>query len=178
MKQLSIFDLQPKKRTSEKILEAICSMDNSLGSRVGSIFRHMEIAEEEIASAMSRFPDIASAINDKCFMLCFTPTIMTDKGDIVYRAFCREIIERFALGRSTDEATDAEMLCLILEATWKSPLTHNASSAAYILFSKIFDTTITEKIIRENDGPILTEEYRGAAQEIIDVGKRKYRRYL
>jgi len=177
MIQSSMFDIlkqmQPK---DKKIIDVINDFNPTFSREISRVFHFMEICEDEISKGMERHPDKAQEIWANCFMLLRTPEILSDKGDSVYRAFCSEIIDRFANNQNTEKPTKAEILCIVMEATWKSPLTQNASAAAFKLFSELFGKIPNSDYIFKDEGQIFVEEWKGAADEIISWAEKRYTR--
>ena len=101
-------------------------------------FRRMDLAEEEIAAAKERHPEQAEELH-AAFGLLFPPAWARDKT-IIYRAWCREILERVASGEPVDAyPTDVELLVALSEMSQKMPFNGVGLCLASRLFAKRVD---------------------------------------
>ena len=129
-------------------------------NRIRSAFEKMEIAERLIAAAKKKHPGRAEALHEAFGILC-PPEILRDKADKLYEHYCNELLERIAQGGDTTKGTKAEALCVLLEASLKSPLQRDHTALIDSLFREIIgklpDNTEAER-----------ESYPGARQEILD----------
>ena len=103
-----------------------------------SIFRRMEIAEEEIAAARG------TTEMDQDDPLWQAFQILGGNGDermnteFVYRAHCRELLERVKNGQDTRPATDAEISCAIAGASMAAPLPSPLVGLQARVFKRVF----------------------------------------
>ena len=83
-----------------------------VGARIGGVFDLMTVAEEELALASQ--PPL--------FHVLVPPSNMVGLAPGVYRAHCRELIERYRTGYDLTWGTDAEALCALSEMSLRAPL--------------------------------------------------------
>jgi len=103
-------------------------------NRINNAFRCMEIAEEEILKAQARHPEQAAAINDKGFMLCCPPPLLQNLGDDLYRAHCKELLDRLATGGDVRQGTLAEAAIMLSRASLEAPL----ARAAFLAYARAY----------------------------------------
>lgn len=100
-----------------------------LGGGLSGLFGCMEWAEEEIAKARARHPRHADRIYHSFLLL--TPTHQLMRAEFVYRAHCRELLDRVAAGEDTRPGTAAEVCCAISAVSLASPL-RSAAAGLYM----------------------------------------------
>jgi hypothetical protein len=100
---------------------------------IESLFGAMEWAENEIQAAQRRHPGAADAIWHSFRLLTPVHPLM-NRSEPLYRAYCREILDRVAAGGDTRPGTAAEICCVASEASEKAPLT----SPAFGLYARAF----------------------------------------
>jgi hypothetical protein len=88
------------------------------------LFLNMEWAEEEITTAQERHPAAAERL-DRSFRL-LTPTHSLMSTEAVYRAHCRELLDRVARGEDTRPGTAAECCLALHDTSLKVPLKTSA----------------------------------------------------
>ncbi|QFZ20540.1 hypothetical protein [Saccharothrix syringae] len=95
---------------------------------VGASFDSMQWAEEEIETARRRHPAHADRIHHSFLLLSANPdlTRLAD-SETVYRAHCRELLDRVAAGADTRPGTAAEVCCALLHTSLLTPLTSAAT---------------------------------------------------
>lgn len=132
------------------------------GGPIKQAFHLMGIAEEEIAAGQRRHPSKAKEIHKAAFM-AVQPyhKEFWRAPDNVYRAHCREIIDRVAAGAKLEIATDAEILYGLYSACQKAPPGDHFSLLYQRLFIKIFPD---QKIIK-NDS-LFRESWPQAVEEM------------
>jgi hypothetical protein len=96
---------------------------------LAGIFERMDIAEEEITLAQKRHPDASDRLYHSFTLLI--PTHERMEYEPVYRAHCRELLDRVAAGGDTRIGTAAEMCCTLYDVSLIAPL---RSSAAGLYF--------------------------------------------
>jgi hypothetical protein len=99
----------------------------ALPINVTRAFERMGVAEEELAKHKLQ-------AHPKAFMHVCPPSTMTDKGLEVYRAHVIELCARIINQQPVEPATDAEILCVILDAATRAPLRSHIVQAAERLF--------------------------------------------
>jgi hypothetical protein len=99
---------------------------------LAGIFERMDIAEEEITRAQQRHPK-TSETSDRLYhsFKLLVPTHERMEYEPVYRAHCREILNRVAAGTDTRIGTAAEVCCTLHDVSLIAPL---RSSAAGLYF--------------------------------------------
>jgi hypothetical protein len=138
-----------------------------LTSKFAGIFEMMEAAEEEIAEAIDRHPMKRDIIWNS-FTILQPSEILRDLSMQVYRAHCKELLERVAIGVDTRPGTKAEVLGAISNLSTVAPL---KSDVAYLMQKIMVD------VFGYNPaGDIsLYESYKGASDEICsDMQKKLY----
>jgi hypothetical protein len=98
---------------------------------ISGVFKRMEIAEQEIAAAQERHPQKADLLWE-CFAMCKPPDLLNDKSDVMYRAHCRELLERVAAGENVAEPTNAELMAAFSVVSLATPLTDAATFASEV----------------------------------------------
>lgn len=150
-----------------QILQAIQSLDsgNSFWGRVSALFDKMEIAENEIAKAKERYPEDAERLHD-CFKLMCPSAPLSDRPDKLYRAHCRELLERVHNNIDARPGTAAEVLAIM--STWS--LEHMPDHNAVALMGRLFAQVFPEQDAY-NDAPL--EMWKGAADELYSKLQKK-----
>jgi hypothetical protein len=126
---------------------------NPLQSLVGEIqsaFALMEHAEDEICRAMKRHPTHADRIWHSFSLL--PPTLGRLHTEIVYRAHCRELLNRVAIGEDTRTATAAECCVALMETSLAVPLSTTAMGLYMRLwtYAKLPDLGFRDRDPREH----------------------------
>ena len=128
------------------------------------------IAEEEIAAAMLKAPESAEALNGS--FLCLQPShIIRGLSDELYRAYCKELLERVVDGVPLDIATKAEVLVALSATSLRAPLNRNALALYEKLFGEIFGEQYFNDVM-DGDYPA-QPDYPGAEQEVlVDITRK------
>ncbi len=153
-------------RDVESTLEEV--LGKGLLETLGGVFDRMEIAEEEIERAKSRWPERRDEIHG-AFHLLVPTTVLGEAPDLLYRRHVREVLERVAEARDPDRATDSECLAALRATSLVAPLRHDAFVAYARLFSKLFP----EEARRLGADLSGTESYSGAVEELLEGLRRK-----
>jgi hypothetical protein len=144
---------------------------------ISGIFKRMDIAEEEIEAAQERHPEKADLLWE-CFAMCKPPELLGDKSDSLYRAHCRELLERVVAGEDVAEPTDAELMAAFSVVSLATPLTDAATFAYVQLFQSVFDdrppdlAKVMDKITNGLD-MAMGESIRHEASVLIDGLRRR-----
>lgn len=109
---------------------------NDTENELSGVFESLEWSEEEIAAAMRRHPDQADTIWHSFSLL--TPTHDLMVTEFVYRAHCRELLDRVAAGEDTRPGTAVEVCCVCYEASQRAPLTSPATGLYMRMWSQAF----------------------------------------
>lgn len=136
-------------------------------------FEFMEVAEDEIAAAKERHP-LQAPVLHKCF-ITLRPhgDLFRGKGDILYRAHCRELLDRVAEGGDFQEATKAELCAILCELSFNAPLEQNAAA----LYMRVFRDLFPDKAFADDDY-LYQGSWAGAVEELEGKFRRKLRREL
>jgi len=123
---------------------------HSLLAVAETTFSMMEIAESEIELAQYRHgekpvvrDETGKVISPKgrlwrSFRLLVPTGEMSDRAEFVYRAHCAQILDRVAAREDTREATDAEMMLALGQASLAAPLKASAAGLYLRLFTRAF----------------------------------------
>jgi hypothetical protein len=144
---------------------------------ISGIFKRMDIAEQEIAAAQERYPEKADLLWE-CFAMCKPPDLLDGKADVMYRAHCRELLERVAEGEDVAEPTNAELMAAFSLVSPATPLTDAATFAYVQLFRSVFDdipSDLAEVLDKIANGLDMAkgESIRHEANVLIDGLKRR-----
>lgn len=123
-----------------------------LKAKLTSVFDLMGIAEEEIEAAQKRFGEPVGK-GDGPIWNSFTllmPTHPDMKAESLYRAHCRELLDRVGRGEDTRPATHAEMIFALSEASLRAPL-DNGATGLYLKLGMECFPEITSRILKEID---------------------------
>ncbi|MDT7785570.1 MAG: hypothetical protein QOF58_3989 [Pseudonocardiales bacterium] len=100
--------------------------EDILGPQITGLFDCMEWAEDEIHAAQLRYPWQADRIWHVGFML-LRPTNERLKFELVYRAHCRELLDRVAADQDTRPGTAAEICCALRDISLATPIRSSAA---------------------------------------------------
>jgi hypothetical protein len=131
----------------------------AMANTIKSAFERMRIAELFIARAMNKYPGRAGVLSQAFGILC-PPEILRDKHEKLYEHYCNELLERIAADGDTTFGTKAEALCVLLEASLKSPLQRDHTALIDTLYEEIFGKL-------PKDTKAEHESYPGAMDEIL-----------
>jgi hypothetical protein len=92
---------------------------------LAGIFEHMDIAEDEIATARRRHPDAGDRLYHSFSLLIATHERM--EYEPVYRSHCRELLDRVAAGEDTRPGTAAEVCCALHDVSLITPMRSSAA---------------------------------------------------
>ncbi len=107
------------------------------GRAIANAFRRMEVAEEEIRAAVARYPNRSSEI-DAAFGYLYPTAVLNELGDEVFRAHCREILERAAHGDDLERGTTAEVLAVLSRGSQVAHLSRIGTLLYMELFGRLF----------------------------------------
>ena len=137
---------------------------------IADAFRLILIAEEEITAAILKSPMSAEALNGA--FRCLQPShIFRGLHEKLYRAYCRELLERVIDGTSLDIATKAEVLVALSRTSLRAPLNRNALVLYEKLFAEVFGDEYLNYVM---DGyPPAQSDYPGSEQEVfVDITRK------
>jgi hypothetical protein len=104
-------------------------------NELGSIFAAIDWAEDEIAKARKRHPrkpELWATFD------LLRPTHDLMRTEFVYRAHCRELLERAAAGQDTRPGTDAEVALVCAGESEHAPLTEAATGLYFRVWARAF----------------------------------------
>ncbi len=104
------------------------------GRAIADAFRRMSIAEEEICAAKARHRRSAGRLHTAFRYLC-PPAALMGLDDRIYRAYCREILDRVAARENLKLGTAAEVIAALSRASLTAP----PSRVELLLYSELFD---------------------------------------
>ena len=107
------------------------------GRIIADTFRRMTIAEEEIRAAKARHPEKAAKL-DKAFRYLCPPALLNGLDDQLYRAHCKEILDREAKGEKLRRGTAAEVVAALSQGSQVAPLGRIETLLYTQLFEEIF----------------------------------------
>ncbi|UGT58839.1 hypothetical protein [Nocardia asteroides] len=139
---------------------------------LGPIFEQMSWCEEEIAAAQARHPERADEIWHSFRLLQPTNDLMAREP--VYRAHCREILDRVATGGDTRSATAIEVLMVMRETSLIAPLT----TAATGLYFRMWKAAGLPDIDPEGHAAADLTHYEAIAGAQIDEHETEVRRRI
>lgn len=142
-------------------------MPKGLANVIDTCFSDMEIAEQEIAKAQKRHPPKADVIWQS-FKYLMPSELLSPKTETLYRAHCREILDRVAEGQPIQPATYAELVCLFCATSLAAPLNQDGSAAYWHVFKTIFPNALDDVEYAPR------ESYPGRTLELIGEMQRKH----
>ncbi|UUV32155.1 hypothetical protein NQK81_01520 [Amycolatopsis roodepoortensis] len=98
---------------------------------IAQAFDLLRLAEDEIVQARSRHPLHNDLLHHSFSLLAPNFALERMRFEIVYRAHCRELLDRVAAGEDTRPGTAAEVCCAMYNTSLLSPLT-SAATGLYI----------------------------------------------
>ena len=148
----------------------LVSLIETMAPGFAATFQLVVIAEEEIAAAISRTPDYEDALNGS-FLRLQPSHIFRGLHEKLYRAYCRELLERVIDGTPLDIATKAEVLVALSRTSLRAPLNRNALVLYEKLFAEVFGDEYLNYVM---DGyPPAQSDYPGSEQEIfVDITRK------
>ncbi|MFE3105300.1 hypothetical protein [Nocardia tengchongensis] len=138
----------------------------------GNAFEQMRWGEEEIAAAQARHPARADELWHSFILLSPIHKLMSH--ELVYRAYCREILDRVATGKDTRRGTAIEVLLVMKETSLVAPL----STAAAGLYFRMWQAANMPDIDPEGNTADLTNYEAIAGREMDEMEAEVRRRIL
>lgn len=162
--------------TTAADLDALLAhLDNVLGGRffrdLAPSFKQWDWAAEEIQNAQKRHPQHADLLFHAFILLQPNDELDRMRFELVYRAHCRELLDRVAAGEDTRPGTAAEICCALLETSQLAPL----KSAAAGLYMRMWQAAGLPEI---PDLPEASHHYEALEKSTIDDHERFARRKL
>jgi len=142
----------------------------TLAELLDETFRRMDLAEEEIAAAMARRPEHGTALHGAFRALCPTQALR-GAGRALYRAHCRELLERVVAGDDLRPATTAELAALLSALSLEAPLDRPTTVLYWRVFTAIFPTEAAA--IRHEVGAVAADDYEQARARRLEARLRR-----
>ena len=133
----------PREDRAVRVLPAakLSALDSTLfddiGGLIDSVLERCILAEEEIEAAQRRHGEGDRGPLWNSFRLLRT-THERPWPNLVYRAHCRELLERVAAGIDTRPATDAEKISVLSTASQTAPLNSGAETLYLRIGTRLF----------------------------------------
>lgn len=110
-----------------------------------SNFRQMEWADDEVERAQERHGETGKGPIYQAFpsLACISQPYM--EPEIIFRAHCREILDRVAAGQDTRPGTDSEILGVLVDASLTIPLAPHLVCLYFRLVTKLFPPDLIEE---------------------------------
>lgn len=137
-------------------IESMSELIQGVTDDLAGLFGQMEWAEDEIAHASQRHPTEADLLFHSFRLLTPTHHLMTT--EFVYRAHCRELLERVIAGQDTRPGTASEICCACCEASQLAPFTSPAAGLYLRMWAAAFP-----------DKPICPEKHE--AYEVLESSR-------
>ena len=130
-----------------------------VGASIARTFDLIEVAEEEMKRAGQP---------KGMFAALTPPDVLDGVSRDVYRAHCRELLQRHKQGKSLEEPTLAEMLSAVAGASLKGPF-NELGHAAYLRLAKrvLVDEKGRSLLPREGEHEEPREPWPGAVDELL-----------
>ncbi len=139
-----------------------------LGETTRRTFELMDVAEEVIALRKEQHPDMKQEI-DRAFGILSPGHLISFSHDL-YRIHCRELLDRVVSGGDTRQATDAEKMAAMSEASLRTPMSDGFTATYWKILSRRFpDLCAVGSEILE----VPRESYPGQTEEIESELNRK-----
>lgn len=158
--------------TREVIEQTAEAIFGEVTEMLGPIFEQMSWCEEEIAAAQARHPERADEIWHSFPLLRPTNDLMVREP--VYRAHCREILERIVTGADTRAATAIEVLMVMRQTSLIAPLTPAATG----LYFRMWKAAGLPDIDPEGHAVADLTHYEAIAGAQIDEHETEVRRRI
>jgi hypothetical protein len=141
-------------------------------SVVIALFEPMGWAEDEIESAQQRHGEQGRG---PIYRRGFPEVKQLDliDSEMLFRAHCREILDRIATGRDTRPGTDAELIRVLREASLRAPMTPGVDCLYFRLFARTFPVYAPTIL-----GPIDLAAYESVHGSAADDHERRLRARL
>ena len=138
--------------------------------KIIGLFDQMVIADEEIEFAKMQHPN-QRALLHQCFLLLQPSGILNSVvglAERIYRAHCRQLLERVVTGEKLEQPTDAEIMIIVMQGSLVGPLRNDYAYAYFKLFRQHFPDALPEI-----DEYKPQESWQGAGDEIIERMRKK-----
>jgi hypothetical protein len=143
---------------------------DEVGNWLGDVFDQIRWAEEEIVAAQRRHPSMVDVLWH-CFPLLSTDGNNKLGRELLFRAHCRELLDRVAAGESTVKGTAAEVITATMATSLVAPL----NSTAFGLYLRMWNTAGLPSIEATTGQQ---DHYEAIARSSIDDFEAHSRRWL
>ena len=157
-------------------VEEILGDAGGVWDTVRNVFDYMSICEETIAWAQFKYPDKEHWLFS-CFTTLYPFTTPACETMELYKAHCIEVLERVANNNPVQDATKAEVITILNEASIKAPLLQDPCTLYYNLFVDVYGTQAIDMFKKSDSideywqGP--HETWVGACDELQDSISRR-----
>ena len=161
------------KKKQKELLKALSEVtsDSCVGA-IENAFRRMAIAEDEISRGQQRHPNHSDKIFAMFRHLCPTP-MLRHVPDEVFRAHCRELIERVANDEDIQPGTNAELLAFLSKLSLESAL----DRVHFLLYQQLFHELLPSQAAALGSDGQLQPPSEQETRQMNDLQER-YRRNL
>ena len=146
-----------------ELMRQVLGGDGKVLDVVSAAFDHMDTAEQEITAS-----GCSKAQGQSAFGVLCPSDPLDGKCDDVYRAHCKELIERVVAGDDTRTGTDAEVLCCLMGASLVAPLNTDGLALADHLFTSVFPGS---QLAHEGERSL--EFYHGQVSEDLAEARKR-----
>lgn len=164
--------MRKNETTNDLFTAATDLLGAGVAGTIAHAFRCMEIAEEEISAAKARRPLLATQLHDGFRELC-PPDVLREAGERLYRAHCRELLDRIATSSPLQPATTAELLGLLQAMSLAAPLERTTTALYWDRFAELFPADAAR--IRSEVGRVATDSYDQVRAKELEA---RFRRQL
>jgi hypothetical protein len=99
--------------------------------------------------------------------------VLREAGELLYRAYCSEMLARIATGSPLGSATTAELLAVLQAMSLTAPLERAATVLYWDRFAEIFPADAAR--LRSEIGPVAADRYDEVRAKELET---KFRRQL
>jgi len=149
--------------------DAITALVAEIQAEVTGASAWVDFAEDEIEQAAARHPGASDDLYHAFCLLLPAIEVSAWGTEFVYRAHCRELLERVATGEDTRPGTTVECLLAMAEVSKRIPLNGTAAGLYFRLWARAFP---------EHELSDRGEYYEALYKESIDKTEQELRRKL
>ena len=147
-------------------------MTDILPTEIITIFKLMEIAEEEIQAAVETRPLESVTINRTFRLCCPKMVLFGSRHPDLYRSHVRELIERVVNGDDTRPGTKAEVLATLSQISFVSTLVDSAHTLMARLMKEVmpgYEPPTDDNWIAQEPWPgAVDKELAGMRHKLVD----------
>lgn len=137
------------------------------GNVFARAFEKIEIAEEEIADGIKRYPEKTDAICRN--LMQYKSEALFDLCNDLFRHHCRELVDRIGQGYKIEPATVAECIVALKEISLVAPPTSSIGGFYERLFFEVFGRL-------PGGGEPRSESCKGEHAELLNEFRKKLRK--